>query len=238
MPINADLGYRPRMAFGERWLTALSPFVRAQLPTAPVRVLELGCGPLGGFVPVLLADGYDAVGVDRNAPAGAEYRQDDFERHALSAPVDVVIASRSLHHVGDVEEVLDHVAASLRPGGRVIVAEWEWERFDERTARWCFERLGASEGDDPGWLRRRHAGWLASGDGWDAYFAAWANGHGLQPAERILDALDRRFECALCERGPYFYADLEGVAEQDEQAAIEAGEISATGIRYVGALRA
>ena len=225
------------MAFGERWIDSLRPFVAGRLPAAPARVLELGCGPLGGFVPSLRASGYDAIGVDRNAPAGPEYRQDDFERHTPPEPVDAVIASRSLHHVGDLDDVLGHVAASLRPGGLVIVAEWEWERFDEATARWCFERLGEPEGDDPGWLWRRRAGWLASGEPWDAYFSAWASGHGLHPAERILAALDRRFEPALDERGPYFYADLEGIAERDEQAAIDAGEINATGIRYVGALR-
>jgi SAM-dependent methyltransferase len=224
------------MAFGERWLDSLRPFVTSQLPAAPARVLELGCGPLGGFVPSLRADGYDATGVDRTAPAGPEYRHDDFERHTPPEPVDAVIASRSLHHVGDLDDVLDHVAASLRPGGLVIVAEWQWERFDEATARWCFDRLGATGGDDPGWLQRRRAAWLSSGEDWDAYFPAWANGHGLHPAERILDALARRFESVLDERGPYFYAELDDVAEQDEQAAIDAGKISATGIRYVGAL--
>ena len=226
------------MAFGERWLDSLQPFVTARLPAAPARVLELGCGPLGGFVPTLRASGYDAIGVDRNAPSGRDYRQDDFEHHTPSEPVDAIIASRSLHHVGDIDDVIGHVAASLRPGGLVIVAEWEWERFDEATARWCFDRLDGAETSDPGWLQRRRKGWLASGEPWDGYFAAWASGHGLHRAERILAALDRRFEAVLCERGPYFYADLEGVAEQDEQAAIDAGEINGTGIRYVGALPA
>ena len=70
------------MAFGERWLASAQPFVRSWLPEAPARVLELGCGPLGGFVPALLARGYEACGVDRNAPAGAAYEQVDFERMA------------------------------------------------------------------------------------------------------------------------------------------------------------
>jgi hypothetical protein len=54
----------------ERWLAAAWPFVRAQVPSAPARVLEIGCGPLGGFVPALLAGGYEAVGVDPEAPDG------------------------------------------------------------------------------------------------------------------------------------------------------------------------
>jgi hypothetical protein len=36
------------------WLAAAWPFVRRQLPPAPARVLEVGCGTLGGFVPALL----------------------------------------------------------------------------------------------------------------------------------------------------------------------------------------
>ncbi|MDX6620900.1 MAG: hypothetical protein QOK36_3286 [Gaiellales bacterium] len=235
---QSRVGYGPRMAFGERWLNTLLPFVAASLPAAPARVVELGCGPLGGFVPALLASGYDATGVDRNAPAGREYRQADFERYAPAEPVAAIIASRSLHHVGDLDDVLGQAAASLRPGGLMIVAEWEWERFDERTARWCFDRLDGAEASERDWLQRRRAGWLGSGTAWDAYFAAWASGHGLHRAEHILAGLESRFEPVLCERGPYFYADLEGVAEQDEQAAIDAGEINGTGIRYVGALPA
>ena len=48
----------------QRWLDARWPFVRAHLPPAPARVLEIGCGPEGGFVPAMREHGYDAVGVD------------------------------------------------------------------------------------------------------------------------------------------------------------------------------
>jgi hypothetical protein len=42
----------------ERWLAAVWPFVRASLPAAPARAVEIGCGPLGGLVPMLQAAGY------------------------------------------------------------------------------------------------------------------------------------------------------------------------------------
>jgi hypothetical protein len=42
------------------WLAASWPFVRGQLPPPPARVIELGCGSLGGHVPALLRAGYDA----------------------------------------------------------------------------------------------------------------------------------------------------------------------------------
>lgn len=224
------------MAFGERWLTSLWPFVSAQLPAAPAQVLELGCGPLGGFVPALLASGYDAVGIDAKAPEGTSYRQVGFEQYAPAQPADAIVASRSLHHVADLGLVLDRAVAALRPGGVIVVAEWAWEQFDEATAHWCFDRVGASEDADPGWLQRRGTGWRASGETWDAYFGGWASGHGLQPSDRVLAELDRRFERVLCQRGPYFFADLADMPEADERAAIDAGEIRATGIRYAGVL--
>src|SRR5215216_1049885 len=125
----------------DRWLAAVWPFVRRQLPSAPARVLEVGCGPLGGFVPALLEDGYKAVGVDPEAPEGSDYQQVEVERHDPPWPVDCVVASTSLHHVADLDEVLDRLEALLVPGGVLVVVEWAWERFDEATARWCFARL-------------------------------------------------------------------------------------------------
>ena len=224
------------MTAGERWLAFLWPFVRAGLPSAPANVLEIGCGPVGGFVPVLLDAGYDATGIDRNAPESPAYHRIDFEQYEPPRPVDAIVACRSLHHVADVGHVLERAAAVLRPGGALLVVEWARERFDEDTARWCFARLDGS-GAEPGWLHRRRDEWEASGQTWRAYFDAWARREHLHRGDQILGELDARFERSLCAYGPYFFADLNGVAEQDEQGAIETGAIRATGIRYLGALR-
>src|SRR5712691_8832665 len=87
------------MSPGGRWLTATWPVVRACLPAAPARVVEVGCGPLGGFVPLLRANRYDAVGIDPRAPDDAHYRRIEFEPAELPRQVDAVVASTSLHHV-------------------------------------------------------------------------------------------------------------------------------------------
>lgn len=210
------------------------PFVRDHLPPAPARALELGCGPLGGFVPEMRALGYDAIGVDPEAPTGPDYQQIEFERYAVSAPVDVFIASASLHHVADLASVLDKVGSLLVPGGTLIVLEWAHERFDATTAQWCFDRLGA---DGEGWLHHHRERWQASGQGWDEYFTSWVNDEHLHPAADIIHNLDARFETQSVSDGPYLFADLDGVTRDDEQAAIDAGEIRAGGLRYVGRQR-
>jgi SAM-dependent methyltransferase len=193
--------------------------------------LEIGCGRLGGFVPRLHADGYEAVGIDPVAPEGDSYRRVEFEHSDLLSAPDGVIACTSLHHVAKPGEVLDKVATALAPAGVVIVMEWDWEGFDEATARWCFERL---ESESENWLHHRRDEWRASGQKWERYLRSWADDHGLHSARRLLRDLDQRFERVLCDRGPYFFAELTDTSEADELDAINAGRIRAVRIDYVG----
>ncbi len=193
------------MTPGERWLSATWQVVRSHLPSAPARVVDVGCGPLGGFVPMLRSDGYDAIGIDPEAPDEAHYQRIQFEHAELPQQVDAVIASTSLHHV------------------------------NEETANWCFKRLGPQ--DEAGWLHHRRDEWLASGREWPSYLRDWAEREGLHPGEALVRLLDERLERALLTHGPYFFPDLAGTTEADEQAAIDAGQIRASRIDYAGTLR-
>jgi SAM-dependent methyltransferase len=215
----------------ERWLAAVWEVVRGALPAPPARVLEIGCGPLGGLVPRLRSAGYEAVGVDPRAPEGEDYRRSAFEDADLEAGFDAVVASVSLHHVADPAEVVARVARVLARDGTLIVVEWAWEDFDEPTARWCFDRLGPDEG--VGWLRRRRDAWTETGQGWDAYFRGWAEQEGLHSATALLRLLDETFDRQQLARGPYFFPDLAQTSEDDERAAIEAGQIRATRVDYI-----
>lgn len=218
----------------ERRLGAVWPFVRNYLPAPPARVVDLGCGPLGGFIPMLRASGYEAIGVDPDAPHGADYHRIEFEHAELPRRVDAVVASTSLHHVTDADAVIDQISDTLAPGGTVVIVEWDWKTFDEPTAHWCFHRLVSTE--PPGWLHRHRDEWAGSGRDWDAYLRAWAQQEGLHAGEQLLRSLDRRFERLLLARGPYFFPDLTDTSEADERAAIDAGRIRATRIDYVGKL--
>jgi len=211
------------------------PAVRGRLPAPPAKVVEIGCGPLGGFVPMLRSSGYDAVGVDPKAPDGEDYRRGEFEHVELVQDVDAVVASTSLHHVVDPAVVVDRVASSLASRGTLVVVEWAWEEFDEPTAAWCFERLGSDE--ESGWLHRRRDEWAASGKPWSLYLREWAEAEHLHAAETLLRLLDERFDCEHLGRGAYFFPDLAGTSEQEEQGAIDAGEIRATRVDYVGRSR-
>jgi SAM-dependent methyltransferase len=227
-----------RMTPDDPWLAAVWPFVRGRLPSAPASVVEVGCGTLGGFVPVLLEAGYQTVGVDPEAPEGPDYRRVELERYQPPRPVDGVIASLSLHHVAGLEAALDRVEALLAPGGVLVVVEWAWERFDEATARWCFDRLAPpAHGAEHGWLHHHQERWVASGQSWDVYLRTWAGQEGLHEGAAIVAGLDARFRRRFHAEGPYLFADLAAVTEAEEAAAIDAGQIQACGIRYAATTR-
>jgi SAM-dependent methyltransferase len=151
------------------------------------------------------------------------------------------VACTSLHHVADLDDIVGRIASALVPGGMLIVVEWAWERFDETTARWCFDRLGSRDvhevdgHDHPGWLWSHRDKWKTSGQPWDAYFSAWAEDERMHKGHDIVRALEARFDTRLLMEGPYVFTDLDGITQADEQVAIGTGQIQATGIRYVGA---
>jgi SAM-dependent methyltransferase len=222
-----------RVTPDERWLAAVWPRVHGELPRTPAEVLEIGCGPLGGFVPRLRASGYSATGIDPEAPDEPGYHRIPFERYDPPSPADAIVACTSLHHVADLGEVLDLMEAALAPGGVLVVVEWARERFDEATVRWCFDRLQEPE-DEPGWLHERGAEWRASGQPWEAYCRSWAEGEGLHTGHDIVLQLDARFDRKELTYGPYLFPELAGVTEDDEQSAIDAGRIQATRIQFIG----
>lgn len=231
-----SLRYLPVVTLEQPWLSAMWPAVRAFLPSPPATVVEVGCGPQGGFVPALEADGYRAVGVDPAAPDGPRYVQAEYERTDLPAPADAIIASTSLHHVADPALVVAKIASDLTRDGVCVVIEYDWESFDQATAEWSFARLRSGESDS--FLERHRQRWQGSQQSWEEYFHAWAHAHGLHSARAIVDELDRRFARIHYGRGPYLFPELNGTTEAEELEAIGAGEVRPLRIDYAGRRRA
>ena len=217
----------------ERWLAAVWPFVRDHAPPPPATWSRSAAARSGASSRCCAAAGYDAVGIDTEAPEGADYRRTGIEEFAPPGAVDLVVASRSLHHVADLDDVADRIVGMLAPSRTVVVLEWAWERFDDATARWCFERLPPAD-DDPNWLHRRQEAWLESGKPWDSYLMEWATEDGLHAGAAVVAALETSLRTVASDLGPYYFPGLSGVTEEDELAAVASGRIQANGIRFVG----
>jgi SAM-dependent methyltransferase len=111
----------------------LTEFVLSQLPSAPARVLEVGCGK-GDLARALVAAGHEVVAIDPEAPQGAIFRRTTIEAFDEAGPFDAVVASLSLHHVEDLGGVLDKLARLLR--GPLILNEFAWDRYEPMTPEW------------------------------------------------------------------------------------------------------
>jgi hypothetical protein len=200
-------------------VSSFATFVLNQLPPAPRRVLEVGCGREGGVVAELAAAGYDATGVDPDAPDGERFVRTRFQD--LDGEWDAVVAGRVLHHVDPLDEGLD-LLASFAP--LIVVDEFAFDRIDRPAQEWYegqHRMLRASGAEPKGppdldeW-RRRHPG--------------------LHPHDVVLAGLRARYDELELEWLPYLWRWLEGPGSRElEQTLVDAELVPAIGYRWAGA---
>ncbi len=190
-------------------------FVRAALPPAPARVLEVGAGD-GELAGVLTAAGYDVTAID---PAG-EPPVLPVALEELDAPArsfDAAVAMVSLHHVMPLGGSLRRLSEVLRHGARFVVDEFAVEQLDVRAAAWWLARAGSDK--DPG------------------DHVAHMREH-LHSLEHIREQLAPWFDLGE----PVPCADLyrwkiDPALRDEEELGIAAGALPATGARFVAIRR-
>jgi SAM-dependent methyltransferase len=191
--------------------------VRASLPPAPSRVLEVGAGG-GELAEALRGDGYDVVAIDpaSETPAVRAVALGDLEEPPAS--FDAAVAVVSLHHVEPLGASCRRLARLVRAGGALVVDEFDVERFDERAAHWWIEQGQVQRRDRPQNTPQ---------------FAEELRGH-LHPLGRLADALAPWFDVSVPVRGAYLHRwDLDPGLRDAEEALIAAGRLPATGARFV-----
>lgn len=201
-------------------------FLRAQLPEPPARLLDVGCGQ-GVLTTSLAVAGYEVLGIDPVAPAGALFRPlllEDLEESG--EPYDAIVSGWALHHVRDLDASLDKILRLLGEEGVLVLDEFGWDRMDEPTLNWFYEQsraLAPAGGrEPPGSLEQLRVEWEAEHLGLHGYDAMRA-------------ALDARFAEQAFEWLPYLHRSLGGAATAVlEQALVDVGEIQALGFRYAG----
>jgi SAM-dependent methyltransferase len=150
-----------------------------------------------------------------------------------------VVACLALHHVDDLAAALDRSKRLLRPGGRLVVVEYGWDRIDQATARWCWRHLPADPVQEGrGFLRSCCRQWRQDRDAggaepFEVHRDRWARGAAMHDSATMLRELHAGYAARLVTWGPYLYADLDAT-DADEQAGIDSGELQATGFRFVG----
>lgn len=119
--------------------------LRPVLPPPPARILEVGCGR-GALATVLAEAGYQVVGVEPDEEAAAVAAGRGVR--ILPVPVlevppdercDVLLFTRSLHHVEGLTESVAHAVGLVEPGGLVVLEEFARERADRAAAGFVYD---------------------------------------------------------------------------------------------------
>jgi SAM-dependent methyltransferase len=176
----------------------------------PGRLLEVGCGG-GALASRLTALGYQVVALDASANAVAEARQrgldariarwPDFEE----APFDVVLFTRSLHHIQPLDQAVARAKELLKPQGRVLVEDFAFNEIESLSAEWLYQLLSVL--DAAGLLRCGEDGFadqiLQCGEA----LAAWkaAHDHHLHSAEAMASCFRENFGEVETTTAPYLY---------------------------------
>ncbi|HSQ59301.1 MAG TPA: class I SAM-dependent methyltransferase, partial [Acidobacteriota bacterium] len=233
-------------------------FLERVLPPAPARLLEVGCGD-GRIAAALAARGYGVTALDESpAPAPGVAREGVtwissgflfFEGAPDGAPFDVVLFTRSLHHIAPLDRALDHAVALLAPGGLLVAEEFAVERVNHPTARWWYDLeavlVAASvlSPPDPALAAVRNP------------LGRWRQEHAADPplatGHAMLAGVRERFETGPAEEAPYLYRGVAARATAEprvadrvvrqvheiEERLIRERDIAAAGLRIVGTRR-
>jgi SAM-dependent methyltransferase len=230
-------------------------FIRPYLPAKPARLLEVGCGE-GHLAWQLDRLGYAVIAVDSSAEAIGKAQRSgvvayqaewpDFE----TAQVNAVLFTRSLHHIHHLEQAVAQAARLLKPGGLVIVDEFDFYAVDPVTIAWFYGSLRLLEHcrqlhfTEEGVIKRLLAG---EGD-----FALWQrdHAHDLHSVAAMWASLKTYFEPVVETSAPYLYRYLPPLLDSSEQGyhlvkdileteqkLAQVGAITLIGRRFVGRLR-
>ena len=180
-------------------------------------MLEVGAGR-GELAAALSAVGYQVRALDPE-PTGPNVEACGLhELDAAPAAFDAAVAIVSLHHVEPLAGSLTRLAEVIRPGGVLVVDEFDVAAFDRRAAGW--------------WLRQRQG--LGAHEHACADELVEEHRAHLHPLDRIVSSLGSGFNVGAPLYGPYLYRwDLDEALRPTEEGAIASGEIPAVGARLL-----
>lgn len=191
-------------------------FVRGALPTAPAHVLEVGAGR-GELAAELRSAGYEVRAIDPAAEDGSGVTCEELLQ--VHGTFDAAVAVVSLHHVAPLDESCAHLATLVRPGGLLVIDEFDVTRLDDRAADW--------------WLSQRRA--LGAVEEHDAAGLIAAMREHIHPLHTVRESLLPYFVLGEPVPGAFLHRlNLDPRLRDVEEHLIATGKLPATGARLVG----
>ncbi len=196
-------------------------FVLENLSSKKLRILEVGCGS-GAVAKQIQNLGYEIIALDSSVKAidaakelGIDARIANFPDFA-EAPFDVILFTRSLHHIRPLKSALERAHQLLKPSGLLIVEDFAFNDTSEYTAAWFYRLLKLLDSCDVLLPAEDSFGRkLLKGGG---EFSLWhEHTHEINTAQEVLQAIGEHFEILQTTSAAYLYRYVSAMVEEDER---------------------
>ncbi len=189
-------------------------FIETQIKLSGISALDVGCGR-GDLARLLQSKGAIIVGIDLSEDSVAAAKAlgvnaicGNFLEFDYPSNFDLIVFSRSLHHLHPVSDSTRKAAQLLDPDGLVVADEFAAEEVDESWLAW----MRAADAAITPSLRReekegehKHTFPVESVEKWrDHLFEQ----HSVAKSGEILDSLNQSFADCIVLRVPYLYRYL------------------------------
>jgi SAM-dependent methyltransferase len=217
-------------------------FIRTRLPGPSRRILEVGCGS-GALAARLQADGHTVVALDASDEAVHKARQRGVDARRAEWPdfsdeaFDVVLFTRSLHHIHALDAAVERAAELLAPDGLIVLEEFDFEATTPAEIAWVYGVLnvlnsGGHLNLEADTMPKRLL--LSGGDR-----HVWQHDHDLHSVAAMRGVLEKHFTVQTDTSALYLYRYILPLLTEDEAGYALAGPVFDMERRLVdaGALR-
>ena len=227
-------------------------FTLRHLPSAPARILEVGCGA-GELALQLKRLGHQIVPIDSSVEAAEQAKELGVEVTIArwpqfeDRPFDAVLFTRSLHHIHPLREAVEQAHRLLKPSGLVVVEDFAYEEAVLSTIEWFYGVLSLLE--TCGKLSLENDSFAKTLLTSKGSFEVWRNRHDedvnlassmaivlkewFEPLAEASATYLYRYLCPLLEDGDDGYVIVRRVLEMEERLA-STGAVNLIGRRFVG----
>ena len=186
-------------------------FIESKINLSGIHVLDVGCGR-GELASALQNKGANVVGIDLSEESvmaakklGVKAVQGDFLEFDHPSKFDLILFSRSLHHLHPVSDAALRAAQLLHPDGLLVAEEFAAEKVGEPWLAW----LRAADAAITPSLRRdenevghKYAFPVESVERWQNHLF---EKHSVAKSGEILSSLDQAFADCTVLQVPYLY---------------------------------
>lgn len=153
--------------------------------------------------------------IDEAKELGIDARVAKFPDFA-ETPFDVILFTRSLHHIRPLKSAVERAHHLLRPSGLLIVEDFAFNDTSEYAAKWFYQLLKLLDSCDVLLSAEDSFGRkLLKGGG---VLSLWREQvHEISSAQEVLQAINEHFEILQTKSAPYLFRYVSAMVQEDER---------------------